>query len=58
MVGACVSTMVTVKEHIAVLPLPSVAVQLTVVTPTGNVAPDGGLQTTVGVPKLSVAVTV
>jgi hypothetical protein len=33
MAGACLSLTVTVKEHVAVLPLESVAVQLTVVVP-------------------------
>jgi hypothetical protein len=53
--GGCVSFTVTVKEHVAVLPAPSVAVQVTVVRPTGNVEPDTGEQTTVGDPQLSVA---
>jgi hypothetical protein len=40
---------VTVNVHDALLPLSSVAVQVTVVTPIGNVLPDAGVQTTVGV---------
>ena len=37
----------TVNEHDAVFPAASVAVQVTVVVPTGKVEPDGGLQFTV-----------
>jgi hypothetical protein len=36
MVGAVLSFTVTVCEQVAVLPLPSVAVHITVVVPTGN----------------------
>jgi hypothetical protein len=39
---------VTLKVHCLVLPLPSVAVQVTVVIPTGKQNPDGGLHITVG----------
>ena len=47
----------TVKLQDAVLPEASVAVQVTVVVPTGNTDPDGGLHTTVGGGgQLSVAV--
>jgi hypothetical protein len=46
---------VTVKLQEAVLPEVSVAVQVTVVVPSGKVDPDGGLQTTVATPQLSVA---
>src|SRR2546423_5710460 len=46
----------TVKLHVAVFPELSVAVQVTVVVPTGNAAPEGGLQTTVTPGQLSVAV--
>jgi hypothetical protein len=46
---------VTVKLQEAVLPEVSVAVQVTVVVPCGKVDPDGGLQTTVATPQLSVA---
>jgi hypothetical protein len=42
-----------VKEHDAVLPLGSVAVQVTVVEPRRNVVPDGGVQTVVADPELS-----
>jgi len=40
------------------LPLASVAVLVTVVTPTGNVLPLGGLLTRFVTPQLSVALTV
>jgi hypothetical protein len=43
MVQGCAET-VTVNEHVAVLPAESVVVQLTVVGPTWNVEPDGGVQ--------------
>jgi hypothetical protein len=46
---------VTVKLQEAVLREVSVAVQVTVVVPCGKVDPEGGLQTTVGTPQLSVA---
>jgi hypothetical protein len=46
----------TCKLHVAVLLLASVAVQVTVVQPTGNVDPDGGLHTAVTPGQLSVAV--
>jgi hypothetical protein len=48
----------TVKLQVAVLPLASVAVQVTVVTPTGKHEPDGGVQTTVTPGQLSEAVVV
>jgi hypothetical protein len=55
-VGRSVSLTVTVKLQVLVLPLASVAVQITVVTPFENVEPDGGLNTTVTlVEQLSVA---
>ncbi len=47
---------VTVKEQESVFPAASVAVQLTVVGPTGKVLPDAGEQDTVTPGKLSVAV--
>ena len=47
-----------VKLQVAVLPEASVAVQVTVVTPTGKQVPEGGLQTTVTPGQLSVAVDV
>jgi hypothetical protein len=58
MVGDSVSLTVTVKLQLLVLPLESVAVQLTVVTPFENVEPEGGLHTTVTLAEqLSVALT-
>jgi len=51
-------TMVTLKLHDAVLPLPSVAVHVTAVLPTGNALPDGGVHVTVTPGQLSVAETV
>ena len=56
--GGCVSTTVTLKLHVAVLPDPSVAVAITVVVPFGNGVPDAGLETTVTPGQLSIAVTV
>jgi hypothetical protein len=55
-VGFSVSFTVTVKLQVAVLPEPSVAVQVTVVVPLGNVEPEGGEQETVTPGQLSVAV--
>jgi hypothetical protein len=56
-VGGCVSLTVTVNEQAEVLLLASVAVQVTVVVPFGNVAPEAGLQAGVPTPgQLSVAV--
>ena len=60
-VGACVSLIVTVNEHVpsALFADPSDAVHVTVVVPTGNVAPDAGTHTTVTGPgQLSVPVGV
>ena len=49
----------TWKRHVAVLPQASTAVQFTVVSPSGNNEPDGGVQKTfTGDGQLSVAVTV
>ena len=45
----------TVKLQVAVLPDASVAVQVTVVVPTGNGVPEGGTHTTVTPGQLSVA---
>lgn len=45
----------TAKLQIAVFPAESVAVQVTVVVPNGNIEPDGGLHTTVTPEQLSVA---
>src|SRR5262245_7479814 len=61
--GGVVSTTVTVKEPVAMLPWPSSAEQLTVVVPSGKLAPEAGLQTTVRGPTqasmaLAVKVTV
>jgi hypothetical protein len=57
--GAVVSLTVTVNELRAALPALSVAVQVTVVTPSAKVLPDAGLQETESVPStLSVAVGV
>jgi hypothetical protein len=49
------SNAVTVKLHVAVLPEVSVAVQVTVVVPSGKLEPDVGLQTTPTPGQLSVA---
>jgi hypothetical protein len=58
-VGGVVSRTLIVKEPGDVLPAQSVAVQLTVVVPRGNVDPDGGVQPTEGLgSRLSVAVAV
>src|SRR5205085_6602679 len=54
--GGWLSSTVTVKEQLAVLPTVSVAVYVTVVTPTGNTLPGVCVDVTLGVPKLSVAV--
>src|SRR3990172_104589 len=56
--GACASTTVTVNEQLVVLPAASVAVQVTVVAPTGKVEPEGGLHCKVRPGQLSVAVEV
>jgi multisubunit Na+/H+ antiporter MnhB subunit len=57
--GASSSLTVTVNEQLPELVAESVAVQVTVVMPLGNVAPDGGVQTGVIEPsQLSVAVAV
>ena len=58
MVGLSPSMTVTLKLHAAVLPAVSVAVQLTVVAPTGKTEPEAGKQATVTPATLSVAVTV
>jgi len=52
-VGGSVSTTVTLKVQRLVLPLVSVATQVTVVAPTAKRVPDGGAQTRVAVPQLS-----
>ena len=57
-VGACVSWIVTVNEHVPVFADASVAVHVTVVTPTGKDDPDNGAHTTVAPGQLSEAVGV
>src|SRR6059036_713686 len=52
--GACTSRTIARCWHVAVLPLPSVAVQVTRLVPTGNCA--GALLVTVTAPQLSLAV--
>ena len=52
------SVTVTVNVQLLVLPLASVAVLVTVVVPTGNVLPLGGLLTRFVTLQLSVALTV
>jgi len=52
------SVTVTVKVQLLELPLASVAVLVTVVTPTGNVLPLGGVLTRLVTVQLSVALTV
>jgi hypothetical protein len=49
-VGACVSSTVTVKLHEFDTPIPSVAVQWTVVSPAGKFPPDGGTQLIITAP--------
>ena len=51
------SSTVTVNVQLLVLPLASVATFVTVVTPSGNVLPLGGVLTTFVTLQLSVAVT-
>ena len=46
-----------VNEHVAVFPLPSVAVLVTELVPTVKVLPEIGFETTVAFPQLSLAVT-
>ena len=54
---SCGPVNVIVKLHAPTLDDISVAVQLTVVVPTGNILPEGGLQTGVGAaPQFSVTV--
>jgi len=54
MEGAILSTRFTLKEQLAVLLLPSVAVSVTTVVPTPDKArPDAGNWATAGVPQLS-----
>jgi hypothetical protein len=56
MVGFSVSLIVTLKEHVAVWPEASVAVQFTVLTPLGKVEPETGLHAAVTPGQLSEAV--
>jgi hypothetical protein len=56
MVGFSLSLTVTLNEQLAVLPLVSVAVQLTGVVPFGKEEPDDGVQATVTPGQLSFAV--
>src|SRR6187431_3294379 len=59
MPGACVSSTATVNEHMALLPVESVATQFTKFVLTGNVAPFVTVQITARfVPQSSTAVTV
>ena len=51
--GASVSCTVTEKLHVPVFVAASVAVQVTVVTPTGKVEPDAGTHATVAPGQLS-----
>ena len=54
--GGVVSCTVTVNEPVAVLWWASVAVQVTVVVPTGKTDPEAGLQLGLRVPSLAEAV--
>jgi hypothetical protein len=55
--GTLAEVTVTWNVHVALFPLASVAVQLTVVVPTGKVPPEGGALVTVGFASaMSVAV--
>jgi len=56
--GGWLSTTVTVKLQLPVLPEESVAVQVTVLAPLANVLPEAGEQTTVAVPQLALTVGV
>ncbi len=49
--GAWLSTTVTVKEQVAVLPVPSVTVAVTVVAPRLNVLPEARLYERLNVPS-------
>ena len=51
--GAVVSRTVTVKAPVAELPQPSVAVAVTIVTPSGNRLPGGGSKRTATSPSRS-----
>ena len=56
--GRSLSTMRTVNAHTSVLPLVSVAVQVTVFVPLGRKTPEGGLHVSDASPQLSVALVV
>src|SRR6266571_2877058 len=56
MTGASLSLTVTLKVQALVLPLPSVAVQVTTVAPFAKAVPLAGMQTTEALPQLSLAV--
>jgi len=56
MTGFSVSLIVTVKLHVPMFPLASLAVQVTVVAPTTNVLPLAGAQVILVTAQLSVAV--
>nr|WP_255287939.1 hypothetical protein [Bacillus cereus] len=56
MIGGSVSFTVMVKEHIAVFPDASVAVQVTGVVPTGKKDPEAGEQEKITSGQLSVTV--
>jgi len=49
----CLCSTVTLKEQLLVPPPLSVAVQVTVVVPTGKTEPDGGVHVTVVLGQLS-----
>jgi hypothetical protein len=51
--GSSLSVTATVKLHRLVLPLASVATQVTTLAPTGKRVPEAGEQTSVGAPQLS-----
>src|SRR5580704_4409069 len=53
--GGWVSVIVTVKVFVAVFPLVSLAMFVTVVVPTGNVDPLAGIETTVARSQSSLA---
>ena len=55
--GGVASITVTVKVPVRVLPTASVAVLVTIVVPSGNVEPDGGLDETVAGEQSSLART-
>ena len=58
MAGGCVSLTVTVNVQVERLPAASVAVTVTVVVPFTKTDPEAGLETTLRLEQLSVALTV